>query len=128
MSGPAHAGLFLYAHDVERVAGFYQTLLGLARVRNAPGLVVLGSPGLQLVVSAMPAEIAATVTLADPPTPRTDTALKFFFTVPELAAAEALASALGGGFLPGRWQNPVFVACNAVDPEGNLFQLRERTA
>ena len=124
MQGPARAGLFVYALDVARLAGFYEALLGLARVRTTPELVVLDSPGLQLVVHAMPPEVATQASIVDPPAPR-DAALKFFFTVPCLDAAQAQAEALGGGALPGRWASPVFTACNALDPEGNVFQLRE---
>ena len=125
MPGPASAGLFLYALDLERLAAFYEAILGLVRAHATPGLVVMGSHELQLVVHAIPPAIAATIVLTDPPERREDTALKFFFTVASLDQAQALAPSLGGTVLAERWTWGGFTACNAVDPEGNIFQLRE---
>ena len=65
--GPARAGLFLYAKDLSRLADFYQSLLGMARRHSTGEVVVLGSPDIQLTLHAIPAAIAATITLQDPP-------------------------------------------------------------
>src|SRR5688572_15709978 len=96
MSGPADSGLFIYAKDISRVAAFYESILGLARRHATPDLVVLQGSGLQLVVHAMAPEIATAVAASDPPVPRDNAALKFFFTVPSLASAREMAPALGG--------------------------------
>ena len=125
MSGPARAGLFIYAKDVERVAAFYAEVLGMVRAHATPQMMVLRSPDLQLVVHAMPAERAAQVTIATPPVPRDDAAIKFFHTVPSLAQAGETAAALGGAVWPEQYRGPGFIVCNAVDPEGNIFQVRE---
>lgn len=125
MSGPARAGLFIYAKDLSRLAKFYESFLGMTRTHATPDLVVLRSPDIQLTLHAMPPAIAASVTISDPPAKRDNTALKFFFTVPSLAQAQDLAPSLGGDILPERWQGPGFTVCNAVDPEGNIFQVRE---
>lgn len=122
---PARAGLFVYAKDLARLATFYEALLGMTRVHATPEIVVLRSPDLQLVVHAMPAHVAAQVELAQPPVRREDAAYKFFHPVPSLAAAHATAASLGGEVLPEQWRGPGFVVRNAVDPEGNIFQLRE---
>ena len=127
MSGPARAGLFIYAKDLARLADFYERLLALTRVRATDELVILGSPDLQIVVQAMPAPVAAATPIASPPVPRDTAAFKFFFTVPSLAVADSLATELGGRVLPEPWRGPGFVVRNALDPEGNIFQLRERT-
>ncbi len=127
MSGPARNGLFLYAKDLERLAGFYQTLLAMVSVHATPELVVLQLPAsdMQMVIHAIPEPIAATITIATPPLRRENTALKFFLTVPSLTAAEQLVSSLGGELYPERWQGPGFIVANACDPEGNVFQLRQ---
>lgn len=125
MSGPARAGLFIYAKDLPRLARFYESFLGMARTHATPDLVVLRSPDIQLTLHAIPSAIAAAITLSDPPAHRDNVALKFFFTIPSIAQAHTLAPSLGGDVLPGRWQGPGFTACNAVDPEGNIFQVRE---
>jgi predicted enzyme related to lactoylglutathione lyase len=128
MSGPARAGLFIYAKDLSRLAGFYESLLGMSRVHSAGDLVVLRTPDIQLTLHAIPTAIAASITISSPPEKREDAALKFFFTVPSIAEAVAKAPALGGEVLPEQWQGPGFRVCNAVDPEGNIFQVRESVA
>lgn len=125
MSGPARAGLFVYAKDPERLAGFYESLLGMTRRHSSAELVVLHSPDIQITVHAIPGRIAESIVIADPPVSREDAAYKFFFTVPSLDAASAAARSLGGEVFPEEWTGPGFRVRNAVDPEGNIFQLRE---
>ena len=125
---PASAnGLFIYAVDAERLAAFYQAVLGLDRVHASPDVLVLGLPDtdLQLVIHPIPPSIAATITIRSPPEPREDAALKFFFTVPSLAAARDSAARHGGSIDTRTWPGSSFVLCNGCDPEGNLFQLRQ---
>ena len=128
MPGPAHAGLFIYAKDRARLAAFYASVLGMARIRERDDLVVLESRGLQLLVHGMPREVADSIEIASPPVRRDGTAVKFFFTVPSLALAEAAITQLGGVVYPEEWTGPGFVVRNACDPEGNVFHLREATA
>jgi predicted enzyme related to lactoylglutathione lyase len=125
MSGPAKAGLFLYAKDLARLAGFYESVLGMTRIHASDELVVLLSPDIQLVVHAIPPQIAQTITITSPPQRRANVALKFFFTVASLGAAEEAARGLGGEVDAEEWQGPGFRVRNACDPEGNVFQLRE---
>lgn len=125
MTGPAREGVFVYAKDVERLARFYTSLLELRRIHGDGEIVVLAGTSMQLIVHAMPPAIAASVRIASPPMRRYDTALKFFFTVPSLADARERAAALGGEVLTEVWDGPGFRVCNAVDPEGNVFQVRE---
>ena len=128
MPGPARAGLFVYAKDLERVSAFYQDIAGMIRLHETNELVVLESPDIQLLVHRIPAEIAATISIESPPKRREATALKFFFTVPSLAAARAVAARHGGEVFDEHWFGPGFVVCNACDPEGNIFQVRECSA
>ncbi len=125
MSGPARAGLFIYAKDLPRLAGFYESLLGMSRVHASPELVVLRSPDIQLTVHAIAPSIASSISVSSPPLQRENAALKFFFTVPSIVEARAGAPSLGGEVLTEQWQGPGFLVCNAVDPEGNIFQVRE---
>ena len=50
---------------------------------------------------------------------------RLFFTVPSIAAARSVAAALGGEVFTEQWKGPGFTVCNAMDPEGNIFQVRE---
>lgn len=127
MSGPATAGLFIYARDVDRVARFYESVLAMARTHTTPGMIVLRSPDMQLIVHEMPPGLASRTEIAVPPIPRDQAALKFFFTVPNLADAAEMAAALGGAVLPEQWRGRGFIVRNATDPEGNIFHLREST-
>ncbi|WP_034214334.1 VOC family protein [Arenimonas metalli] len=128
MSGPARAGLFIYAKDLSRLAGFYESLLEMSRAHSSADLVVLRSADIQLTIHAIPAAIAESISISIPPEKREDAALKFFFTVPSIPEAAAKAPALGGEVLPEQWHGPGFLVCNAVDPEGNIFQVRESAA
>lgn len=125
MPGPARAGLFIYAKDLRRLARFYEAVTGMQQVTETPEMIVLATPDIQLLVHAIPPEIAATIEIGTPPTRREDTALKFFLTVPSLATARDTAAALGGVVGQENWRGPGFTVCNAVDPEGNVLQLRE---
>lgn len=126
MSGPAQAGLFVYAKDLVSMARFYESILGMARLHDTEELVVLQSSEIQLVVHTMPVEFASAIVITSPPQRRVNTALKFFFTVASISAVKSAAPALGGEVYPEQWEGPGFLACNACDPEGNIFQVRER--
>ena len=80
-----------------------------------------------MIVHAIPAEIAATITLASPPLRREESALKPFFPVASLAAARSAAAGLGGLVDPPEreWTAGTSRACDGHDPEGNVIQLRE---
>ena len=125
MPGPARAGAFVYALDLERVASFYQQLLSMRLLHGSSERWVLESPDLQLLIHAIPTEQWPAAGRMLPVVPRHQT-VKLFFTVPNLAAAAALAVELGGGMLPERYAGPGFQAANAYDPEGNVLQLREQ--
>jgi predicted enzyme related to lactoylglutathione lyase len=128
MPGPARAGLFIYALDPERVADFYCAVAGMARLHATPELIVLESADIQLLVHWIPPPFAEGIVITSPPQRREDTALKFFFSVPSLAAARLAARAAGGEVFAENWQGPGFTVCNGMDPEGNVFQVREFAA
>ena len=124
MSGPARAGLSIYALDRQRIAYFYETVLGMSRIHESSEVVVLQSSDIQLVVHRMPADSAAAISISSPPQHRSS-ALKFFFTVPDIATARSAAQAAEGDVLLEQWQGSGFVVCDACDPEGNVFHMRE---
>jgi predicted enzyme related to lactoylglutathione lyase len=126
MAGPARAGLFLYAKNLQGLAEFYESVLGMSRAHASGDLIVLNSPDIQIIVHAMPPAIAESVTITSPPQKRENSAMKFFFTVPSIAAVESIAVTLGGEVFPEQWEGPGFNVRNACDPEGNVFQVRER--
>ena len=125
MSGPSQAGLFIYAKDLERIATFYESVMGVSRLHATPEMVILQLQNLQLLIHGIPEHIASTFEITTPPERREDTALKFFFTVESIANARTAAAALGGEVFNEQWRGPGFIVCNGYDPEGNIFQLRE---
>lgn len=127
MPGPASAGVFVYALDLASMTRFYEGVLGLERLRETHDLVVLDAPPLQVVLNAMPPEAAARARAHPPPRGGHHWPYKFFFTVASLADAAATARSLGGDVLPEVYRGPGFIVQNFVDPEGNVFHLRERT-
>jgi predicted enzyme related to lactoylglutathione lyase len=128
MSTPARAGVFIYAKDLPRLAAFYVAVLDMREVHATGEMAILASPDLQLLVHRIPAHIAADIRIETPPVRREDCAIKFFATVPSLTDAGASAASLGGQLFDERWEGPGFVVCNAMDPEGNVFQVRELLA
>lgn len=128
MTDTARAGALIYAKDLESLSAFYQGVLPVARVEAGPAHHVLTWPDFQLILHAIPPHIAETFTISVPPVPREETALKLFFTVPSLAAAGDTAARLGGRLFDSGWEGPGFRARGGWDPEGNIFELRERMA
>jgi predicted enzyme related to lactoylglutathione lyase len=127
---PEQAAAVIHAKDVARVSAFYASVAGLARSRTEPDHASLESSALQLFIVAMNAGIAAAVQSANPPVPRENTALKFIFPVASLEAARALATRAGGALKPAQAESAFngWRHCDGHDPEGNVFQLRERAA
>uniref|UniRef100_UPI0035B389EA VOC family protein n=1 Tax=Zoogloea sp. TaxID=49181 RepID=UPI0035B389EA len=119
---------FIYALDPERVADFYCAVAGMARLQATPELIVLESADIQLLVHWIPPPFAEGIVITSPPQRREDTALKFFVSVPSLDAARLAARAAGGEVFAENWQGPGFTVCNGMDPEGNVFQVREFSA
>lgn len=128
MSDHDRAGAVLYAKDVARVSAFYAGIAGMAVTHTEADHVVLDSPSLQLVVVAIPAAVAATIDIANPPQRRTDTPIKLALAVKSLAAAREAAPSLGGELNPveREWVYGQHRVCDGHDPEGNVVQLRVR--
>jgi hypothetical protein len=102
-------------------------VLGLREAHRDDDHILLESPGFQLVVHRIPAHAAAALQPAEPPTRRANAALKPVFFVQSLPSIRTIVSAHGGAMEPPEKQWPFNGAavCDAVDPEGNVLQLRE---
>jgi len=110
-----------------RVSQFYSRVAGLVVRNMEDGFVVLESSAFELVIVALPAQIAAQIQIASPPVKRQDTAIKLAFFVPSIANARSVAPGAGGALnsLEREWQFQGARVCDGHDPEGNIFQLRE---
>ena len=120
-------GVVLFAKDLGAVAEFYEGLVTPMVVSAQRDHVILESDTFQLVVHAIPAEIAESIQIAAPPEPRTDAPIKPILAVVSLAEARAAAPALGGELRPpeAEWELGGSRVCDGVDPEGNVVQFRE---
>jgi predicted enzyme related to lactoylglutathione lyase len=125
MSGPTRAGGLIYAKDIGALSAFYEVILSMNKVQSSPDLIVLTSADFQLLIHAMPAHISSQIHINSPPELREETPIKLFFTIDSIVEARAKAATMGGSIFAEHWNGPGFMVCNANDPEGNIFQVRE---
>ncbi|MEO8002838.1 MAG: glyoxalase/bleomycin resistance/dioxygenase family protein [Arenimonas sp.] len=125
MAGPARAGALIYAKDLSRVSEFYQQLFDMKLLKADSEHHVIESADIQLIIHAIPAHIANTISISSPPEPRSEQAIKLFFTVPSISATEKIAAAFGGSLFGDEYTGPKIKVRNGSDPEGNIFHVRE---
>lgn len=114
----------LYVKDLARMKRFYADMLGV-EPDNQDGTevwAVFDTGDAQLALHAIPARIAQAVEIAVPPVPREQGAIKLIFEVKDVEAERVRLESLGIQMLRRPWQN-AGEACDAVDPEGNVFQI-----
>jgi len=92
------AGAALYAKDIARVSAFYEEVAGLPITHAEDGFMVLELPHFQLVVVAIPDDVAATIEIVSPPVRRTETPIKLVFPVASIAAARSIHPSGSGCF------------------------------
>ncbi|HMB56785.1 MAG TPA: VOC family protein [Arenimonas sp.] len=128
MSQHAAVGAVVYAKNVARLSAFYSRICDLQLTHSETDHVVLASPAFQLVILAIPAGIAESITLTSPPTRREDTPIKLVFHVESIDAVRKLAADLGGELNPREreWFFQGGRVCDGHDPEGNVVQFREK--
>jgi predicted enzyme related to lactoylglutathione lyase len=116
---PATPAAVLFAADVTLVADFYCAVAGFRVVAREADHTVLAGNGFELVIH--------TGAKAPDGPVRTDAVVKLSLPVESIAAARTAAGGGGGRVLApdGEWDGPGYRACDGVDPEGNVFQLRE---
>ncbi len=118
-------GAVLYAKELDRLVTFY-SMLGGNVVDAQPGeYAVLQGSNTELSIVQSPKHIASEIQITTPPAVRTNTALKLMFLVPSINQALASALQLGGITEPDakRWEFRGHLIQDAVDPEGNVYQL-----
>jgi len=120
-------GAVLYAKDFDRLLGFYSAVAGIEPQSAEKGFAILGSAPSQFVIARIPKRIADTIDIATPPEPREDTPIKPVFGVEDIGRARLRATELGGAVnaVEREWQFEGDTVCDGIDPEGNVFQLRQ---
>lgn len=130
MPNPFNPGAVVYARDLARLSAFYAGVAGLRIVQTHPDHALLESATFQLVIVAIPARLAASLEITEPPRLREDVAIKLALPVASLAEARALAPSLGGQLKSAEheWCFLDTRVCDGHDPEGNVVQFRQRPA
>lgn len=123
----ANSGVLIYALNLDRMAQFYQAVLKAQVLHVDAEHQVLQSLDTQLIIHAIPTEYRPLATeQSQPATPRSEQAIKPFFTVQNLAVALEIVLQNGGQVLGMPYNAPNLKVQNVADPEGNIIHLRER--
>jgi predicted enzyme related to lactoylglutathione lyase len=121
-----HAAV-MYARDLDRLVEFY-TAHGLTVDEAQRGdYAVLTGPHCELSILQIPKHVAAQIEIQSPPQPRETTPIKLVFVVSSIDEVLRVTGALGGRIKDGskRWHFRGHAVQDAIDPEGNVYQLRE---
>jgi predicted enzyme related to lactoylglutathione lyase len=114
----------LYVKDLERMKRFYAEMLGVEPANpiwpNAWAAFDTG--GVRFMLHAIPADIAKNIEIECPPLPRESEPVKLIFEVNDVEGERERLESLGIRTVRRPWQQPG-EACDAIDPEGNIFQL-----
>lgn len=114
----------LYVKDLVQMKRFYIDLLGVESTnQNSTNEWALFDAGcVRFALHAIPAQIAQQIEIASPPLPRETNPVKLIFEVVDVEREKKRLESMGIRTLRRPWQQPG-EACDAVDPEGNIFQL-----
>lgn len=114
----------LYVKDLERMRRFYGEMLGVPPINQewTDVWAAFDTGGARFALHAIPAEIARGIDIASPPPPREKAPVKLIFEVKDVESERVRLESLGIQILRRPWQKPG-EACDAVDPEGNVFQI-----
>jgi catechol 2,3-dioxygenase-like lactoylglutathione lyase family enzyme len=115
---------FIFAQDAETLARFYEAGFGFPVRSWDPDWILFDAGGVDFGIHQIPREHAKSIVIEDPPRERSQGAVKLSFVVEDFAAAKARLEAAGARFRdPAPWDGPK--EGDFVDPEGNVFRIRE---
>ena len=123
-----HPSVVIFVANVPRMTAFYQNVAAMTYVSGDPAHSVLQVGEFQLVIHALRGEPEPAPDPRGEVTVREDSYVKVCLPVASLGAAREKAAALGGRLQPPEreWEARGFRACDGHDPEGNVFQLRQK--
>lgn len=114
----------LYVKDLERMMRFYGEMLDAKPTNHdcTDVWAIFEAGHARFALHAIPTEIARNIEIKSPPIPRETDSVKLIFEVEDVESERARLESLGIQVLRRPWQKPG-EACDAVDPEGNVFQV-----
>lgn len=114
----------LFVRDFTAMREFYRQLLQTAPVNSewTDSWALFDLGGAQFALHAIPDKSRQGVQLPEPFKPREQSPVKLIFRVRDVAIERTRLASIGVPLLQREWQNPE-ECCDAVDPEGNVFQI-----
>src|SRR5215469_7307312 len=114
----------LYVKDLDRMKRFYAEMLGTKPTNQdwTDTWATFETGGARFTLHVIPAEIAKNIVIESPPIRREQHAVKLSFKVRDVESERVRLESLGVQMLRRPWQKPG-ERCDAVDPEGNVFQI-----
>jgi catechol 2,3-dioxygenase-like lactoylglutathione lyase family enzyme len=114
----------LFVKDLRVMRDFYSRTLGLEPILGTEekGWVELQAGACRVALHAIPAHIADSISISDPPRPREETPFKLAFAVGDVDTERSRLMALGVTM----FDTKAWGSCDGIDPEGNVFQITRR--
>lgn len=119
----------LFTINLRSIAHFYESVIGMRVHRQEDDHIVLERHAFRLTVHQIPEEYARDIVIAVPPEVRETSAIKLSFPIESIARSRATAARLGGCVYATdqEWSYEGATMCDGWDPDGNVFQLSERS-
>jgi predicted enzyme related to lactoylglutathione lyase len=121
------SSLVIFSPDVQRLATFYEVVLGARPLREDSGDIRVVSDRDEVLVHSMPRKAERDIEISTPPAPRDHAPIKPVFEVDSLAVALEGVRATGGVVTERTFLLEGLVRHDVLDPDGNVVQLRSRT-
>lgn len=117
----------LFVADVHRMTDFYRAIAGMHCLHQDDEHTILETGGMQLVLHKIHGEPDLQSASGDNIMAREDVYLKLCLPVDSIHDARIKAASCGGQIKSQEheWEARGFRACDGVDPEGNVFQVRQ---
>ena len=122
------SSLVLFSVDLRRMATFYEAILGATPSYEPSGDIRLVNDREEILIHSVPEKIAKNIDISTPPKPRDGSAIKPVFDVDSLVAALESVRTNGGVVTPRTFSLEGLTRHDVLDPEGNVIQLRSRSA
>ena len=114
----------IFVKDLRSMAAFYGGTMQLELIDDSrtESWVEFDAGAIRLALHAVPSHIAENIEITQPPHAREDNPVKLIFEVDDLEARISSLESEGVKIVQRPWR-----ACDVIDPEGNIFQIRSST-
>jgi predicted enzyme related to lactoylglutathione lyase len=118
------SSLVVFSIDVQRLAAFYEMVLGAKPRQEPSGDIRLVSDRDEVLIHSIPKKIAKGIAISSPPAPRENAPLKPVFDVASLERSLESVEATGGVVTNRSFSLHGLTRHDVLDPDGNVIQLR----